>query len=122
MKSCSRTSRRTDWCRLAVTLAAVGLATGYAWAQAPRPECVDAKIGSAEAYNCLNRQFQDQVTQQHQGGNPGATVDARSPAPQVGTYNQAAVREHLGANFGKSTVPQRPPPPVFTSPLISGRH
>ena len=82
--------------------------------------CVDAKVGSASSYNCLNRALQKQVEIQHQGG-VGVSIDATSPAPAVGTFNQAAVREHLGSNFGKSAVPQRPPAPVFTSPLTRAR-
>jgi hypothetical protein len=82
--------------------------------------CVDARVGSATSYNCLNRDLQKRVETQHQAG-VGVSIDATSPAPAVGTFNQAAVREHLGSNFGKSAVPQRPPPPVFTSPPMPVR-
>jgi hypothetical protein len=114
----------------------VGLAAGQALAQAPnnsarntsapdisapaRGTCGDARIGSVQTYNCLNRDLKDRVVQQRQA-TLGVTLDATSPAPAVGTFNQAAVREHLGSNFGKSAVPQRPPPPVYGSPLIPAR-
>jgi hypothetical protein len=91
------------------------LMAGHAVAQSP--VCVDARVGTASSYNCLNRDLQKQVVIQHQGG-ADVSIDARSPAPAVGTFNQTAVREHLGSNFGKSAVPQRPSAPVFTSPLI----
>jgi hypothetical protein len=39
----------------------------------------------------------------------------------VNTFNQAASREQLGSAFGNSAIPQRPPPPVFVSPLV-GHH
>lgn len=125
MKSGFLTSRPIDRRRFisSVAAGALCLAPGHALAQAGGqtvPACVDVRVGSAESYNCLNRELQKQVVQQHQGSTdvlPGAT----SPAPQVGTFNQAAVAEHLGSNFGTSAIPQRPPPPVFGSPLMGGR-
>jgi hypothetical protein len=80
--------------------------------------CVDAKVGSAESYGCLNRELQKRIPQQRPDAAMG--LNAMAPAPQVGSYNQAAVREHLGTSFGKSAIPQRPPPAVFSSPLVPG--
>jgi hypothetical protein len=125
MKSYSLMLRSNERRWLALRLAAAGLwvAAGQAVAQGPdgnaSPACVDARVGTTESYNCLNRDLQKQVARPHQGG-ADVSIDAMSPAPQVGTYNQAAVREHLGNNFGKSAVPQRPSVPVFVSPLVQG--
>jgi hypothetical protein len=118
MKSRFPTSRRTEtrpWRAAGVVLC---LMTGHAEAQSSA--CVDAKVGTASSYNCLNRELQKQVVIQHQGG-ADVSIDATSPAPAVGTFNQTAVREHLGSNFGKSAVPQRPSAPVFAPPLIPAR-
>ncbi|WP_158923775.1 hypothetical protein [Acidisphaera sp. S103] len=102
-------------------MVALCLAAGHALAQAPAANqtsrCIDARVGTSWSYNCLNEALRVQAAQQRQGI-PGISLDATSPAPAVGTFNQAAVREHLGFNFGKSAVPQRPPPPVMTSPLV----
>jgi hypothetical protein len=85
---------------------------------APRV-CVDVRVGSTESYSRLNRELQKQGVRQHQGPTD-VLLDATSPAPEVGTFNQAAVAEHLGSNFGKSAVPQRPPPAVVVSPPMGG--
>ncbi len=82
--------------------------------------CVDVHIGSDQAYSCLNRELRKLVPQSR-ASSADAPINATSPAPEVGTYNQAATRHHLGSNFGISTLPQRPPPPIFSTPLI-GHH
>jgi hypothetical protein len=78
--------------------------------------CVDVKIGSDRAYNCLNRELQRMVPGKR-FSSQDAPYSATSPAPEVGTFNQAATRERLGSAFGNSVVPQRPPAPVFTPSL-----
>jgi hypothetical protein len=108
MRSPFPASRRIKARRRLLAAMALALAAGHARAQTQR--CVDARVGTAESYNCLNDTLRTQAAQQHQAA-PGVSLDATSPAPAVGTFNQAAVREHLGSNFGKSAVPQRPPPP-----------
>jgi hypothetical protein len=46
-----------------------------------------------------------------------APLDAQSSAVKVGGFNQAAVAQQYGQNFGKSAQPYRPPAPVYASPL-----
>jgi hypothetical protein len=118
MRSRFPTSRRTEIQRALAAGVVLCLMAGHAEAQSSA--CVDAKVGTASSYNCLNRELQKQVVRQHQGG-ADVSIIATSPAPASGTFNQAAVREHLGSNFGKSAVPQRPAAPVFASPLIPAR-
>jgi hypothetical protein len=118
MRSRFLTSRRTETRRWLAAGVVFCLMAGHAAAQSSA--CADARVGTAVSYNCLNRELQKQVVRQHQGG-ADVSMDATSPAPAVGTYNQAGVREHLGSSFGKSAVPQRPSAPVFASPLIPAR-
>jgi hypothetical protein len=45
-------------------------------------------------------------------------VTATSPDTKIGVANEAATKQRLGDNFGKSVLPQRPtPPPLEPSPL-----
>jgi hypothetical protein len=111
-------------------LATVALATPSAASaqSAPPPPgdsgrhatCVDVKIGDEQFYNCLNERLR-RLTAQPRFSSTDTTINAFSPAPQVGTFNEAATSERLGSAFGHSVIPQRPPPPVFQSPLVNGR-
>jgi hypothetical protein len=89
--------------------------------RAQKPEkskiCVDVLIGSAQQYDCLNQQMQQNVPPRAPSAADLTTPTAGSPAPAVGSFNQAATQERLGNNFGKSAFPQRPAPPVFPAPL-----
>lgn len=78
---------------------------------------MDVTAGSAESYACLNQVERDLVARQKAQLN-GTVLNAGSPAPSLGLYNQAATREQYGGNFGHSAVPLRPPPPVFANPLL----
>jgi hypothetical protein len=80
--------------------------------------CVDVRIGQEPFFSCLNEQLRRLADQSH-GPVAQPTVTATSPAPAVGTYNQAATRERMGTAFGVSAFPQRPPPPVFSNPLVN---
>jgi hypothetical protein len=95
-------------------LAAVAiLSIGPARAQpATHESCVDVKVGSAQSYACLNQRLGDVARQAHQATQDDAPYDARSPANVTGQFNEEATRERLGANFGHSVTPQRPPPSV----------
>jgi hypothetical protein len=84
---------------------------------ADQQSCVDVQIGSDRYYHCLNEQMQH-VSRDPSSAAKDAPLSARSPAPAVGSFNQSATHERLGSSFGKSVVPQRPPPPVFSSPLV----
>ena len=86
------------------------------------PACVDVQIGNdRSAYlNCLNDAMQHRVEHERGTPQPTAPVDAHSPSNQVGTFNDAAARQHMGDAFGVSPVPQRPAR-VFGSPLVPPR-
>lgn len=80
-----------------------------------RQTCVDVEIGSDRAFGCINQQLRRQVDR----ANPGSIAppfDARSQDIGIGLSNIPAVRQQYGPNFGRSVVPYRPPPPVFTAP------
>jgi hypothetical protein len=100
---------------LGVIVLAVGGAT-HALA-AEQQSCVDVQVGSERYYHCLNEQMQ-RVPRDPSSAAKDAPLTARSPDPAVGSFNQSAAHERLGSSFGKSVVPQRPAPPVFSSPLV----
>ena len=84
---------------------------------------VDVQIGNdRSAYlNCLNDAIRRKV--EHERGTPqvSAPVDAHSSSNQLGTFNEAAAREHMGIAFGVSPEPQRPKQ-VFVNPIVPGSH
>ena len=80
----------------------------------PRAKCVDVEIGGEHAFGCLNEQLKRQVERV----NPGATLpplDARSQDISIGLANTPAVQQQYGQNYGRSIVPYRPPPPVYSA-------
>jgi hypothetical protein len=82
-----------------------------------KQSCVDVKIGMEQYYSCLNQRLQSGI-EQHRFTSRDAPYSATSAAPAVGGFNEAATRERLGNAFGHSVIPQRPPPPNFSSPLV----
>ncbi len=108
---------------LAVSLAALPALADPKTPPPPPPggvitTCTDVDVGSAHGYDCLNAQLNNLV----QGTpRPSAATDApysaTSPSNVVGTFNEGATRNRLGANFGKSVIPSRPPPAVYAPPL-----
>jgi hypothetical protein len=61
------------------------------------------------------KQAQDRAKDQPVANTPTAT----SPDTQIGVANQAATKQRLGDNFGKSVLPQRPAPAVAEpSPFV----
>jgi hypothetical protein len=83
-----------------------------------KESCVDVKIGMEQYYSCLNQRLQSGI-EQHRFTSRDAPYSAASPDPAVGGFNATATRERLGNAFGNSAIPQRPPPPNFSSPLVS---
>lgn len=84
--------------------------------------CTDVDVGSAHGYDCLNAQLSNMVQgEQRPSSATDAPVSATSPSNVVGSFNEGATRNRLGANFGKSVIPSRPPPPVFQPPLTPPR-
>ena len=80
--------------------------------------CVEVEIGGEKApgLNCLNQELKRKVDRV-QPPPIGAPLDAQSPSVRVGTFNETAVSQQYGTNFGKSVVPQRPPTPIYASPI-----
>ena len=80
--------------------------------------CVDVHIGNDRAayFDCLNAELKRRAEREQKAPLPAAPVDARSPSNQIGTYNDAAAREHMGNAFGVSSRPQRPTQ-TFVNPL-----
>jgi hypothetical protein len=80
--------------------------------------CIEVTIDGQKApdMSCLNQQLEQKAA----AARPVPVippVDARSPSVQTGGFNQAAVAQQYGQNFGKSAQPYRPPAPVYASPL-----
>jgi hypothetical protein len=92
---------------------------GTATQSAPADEtCVEVEIGGqkAPAYSCINQRLQQQVDHVQPVEN-SPPLDASSPAVAVHGFNQTALQQQFGQNFGKSVVPFRPAPPTFNSSL-----
>ncbi len=83
---------------------------------APGQTCVQVRIAgeTASPYNCLNQELQQQV-QGSGAPQPSLPLGPASPSNQIGTFNEQSVSEQYGKNFGKSVIPYRPPPPVFSN-------
>jgi hypothetical protein len=99
-------------------LAVLAMAGGRAWA-ADQTTCVDVTVNGQKSYNCENARLR-QLVPPHRASASDAPYGVNSPANEVGGYTQAGTRERLGAAFGHSAIPARPPPKVFTSPLVTG--
>ena len=82
--------------------------------------CVQAQVGSEQAYSCLNDSLARAAAAARGAGPPGV-LSARSPAPAVGTFDYAATAERMGNGFGRSVVAQRPPLPFFAAPTVPAR-
>ncbi len=83
-----------------------------------RPSCIEVTIDGQKApgMSCLNQELEQKAAAaRHVPNIP--PVDARSAAVQTGGFNQAAVAQQYGQNFGKSAQPYRPPAPVFAPPI-----
>lgn len=85
------------------------------------PPCVDVDVGGAVRtdFDCLNARLKSDADAAHRGRPPFKALDARSSDLSLGVYNEAAKRQQMGSNFGKSVVPFRPSPPVYPRGLPS---
>lgn len=77
--------------------------------------CVEVEIGNESSLGCLNQRLRREVDRVNPSINL-PPIDARSPDIRVGNVNVAAVRQQYGANFGRSAIPFRPPPPALVLP------
>jgi hypothetical protein len=84
----------------------------------PPSTCVQVQVAGQKPspFNCLNQELQQQV-QNVAPSTPSVPLGASSPSNAAGTFNQTGVAQQYGQNFGKSVIPYRPPPPVFSNPL-----
>jgi hypothetical protein len=84
--------------------------------QAAPTNCTDVKVGSAQSYDCINAQLGAVAHATPRYSSEDAPLTSSSPSNAVGTFNEGATRNRLGANFGKTAVPYRPlpanPPPL----------
>ncbi len=78
--------------------------------------CVDVQIGEEKSYGCINEQLRQQVDKFNPGV-PSPPLDAKSQDIHIGIVNVPAIKQQYGENFGRSVIPSRPPPLIFTSPL-----
>jgi hypothetical protein len=95
-----------------VTLSLAFIFAGSANAQSGHDTCVDVQVGTAQSYACINQKLAAQAREAQKSA-PGGGVP---PANQTGQFNEDATRNRLGANFGKSVTPARPP--VQTTPPV----
>ena len=104
------------------TLLALLLAMpGAALAQpAPATNCTDVEVGTAKSYDCINAQLANMAHATQRPSSMDAPVTATSPSNQVGTFNEGALRNRLGANFGKSV--QVPQPPAYAPAFAPRPH
>ncbi|QPF95202.1 hypothetical protein IC761_15250 [Bradyrhizobium commune] len=70
--------------------------------------CVDVQIGGDTAFGCLNEKLRREVDKVNPTLNL-PPIDARSSDVRVGIGNEAAVRQQLGSNYGRTITPFRPP-------------
>jgi hypothetical protein len=80
--------------------------------------CVQVLIAGEAVpdYTCLNQALGDQarIAQRLTNVPP---IDATAAAVKVGGFNQAALSQQYGKNWGNSPVPYRPPAPAYANPL-----
>lgn len=67
--------------------------------------CVDVRIDQDAYLDCLNESFR---TLARTSRLPPVANPVAEPAPSLGLYNQAGIRQMLGTSFGRSIHPQRP--------------
>jgi len=90
--------------------------------------CVDVAVNGHPvlAYDCLNQQLAAGAVARTPVA-PTTTLDPVASLPsnqQVGQFNFSSFSNRMGANLGKSVLPQRPPPPAVpthvTIPSVPG--
>lgn len=87
------------------------------------PVCIEVEVDGQRvpAYDCLSAKLAEPAAGRR-APPPDARLGSERIAAQPGTrlslFNQAATSQRMGNAFGESVRPQRPPPPVFVSPVI----
>ncbi len=64
----------------------------------------------------LNKQLRRKVDETNPSLNL-PPIDARSPDLKTGIVNIPALQQQYGKNFGRSVIPYRPGPPVYSAPI-----
>lgn len=82
----------------------------------PGAGAFDGKKQESPALDQLNKRLKRTVDETNPSEN-SPPIDARSSDLKTGVVNMPAVQQQYGKNFGRSVIPYRPGPPVFTSPL-----
>lgn len=89
-------------------------APAKAGAAVAQPLCVDAEVNGVRtlSYTCLSQQLAPARTANSRDASASDPSErlANGPSNQVGTFNLSAERIRFGSNWGKSALPQRPPP------------
>ena len=92
-----------------ILLAVVGLvlATMSAFAE---ETCVEVEIGGEKtlSLSCLNQHLQKQADQVRPTESIAPLNATSSPSVKLGGYNETALKQQYGPNYGKSAVPWRP--------------
>jgi len=94
------------------------LASGPALAE---ETCVEIEIGGEKTptLSCINQRLKRQAEQAHPV-DVAPPLDAASPPVKTGGFNQPALKQQYGPNFGKSAQPYRPPQ-TYPSPTGNGK-
>lgn len=95
--------------------------TGAAPDRAGHGGCVDITPGGAQSFGCINQMLKKKVDQTNPPTMNTPPIDAKSSDLKTGVVNIPGVQQQYGQNFGKSVVPYRPPPAVFSSPIAPRR-
>lgn len=86
--------------------------------------CVEVVVNGERtpSYACLTQKLRPTAPPRApDGAQPGMASEAitQRPSNQLGLFNRAATEHRMGNTFGTSVYPQRPPPVVPASPLIT---
>jgi hypothetical protein len=90
---------------------ALCLSAAAASAQPAHTSCIDVQVGTAQSYDCINQRLQAVAREAKKTPGADAPYSAQSPGNVTGQFNEDAVRERLGPNFGKSVTQAVPAPP-----------
>lgn len=91
-----------------------------------QPACVTVEVDGIRTlpYDCLSRQLAPPAPRagaaKREASEAPSARSAGRPSNQLGLFNRSATSIRMGSNFGRSALPQRPPP-SGPSPLIPRR-
>jgi hypothetical protein len=83
---------------------------------AVRERCVEVEIGGARSFGCLNQTLKRDVEKVSPSLNL-PPIDARSGDTKTGVVNLPGVQQQYGQNYGRSVIPYRPAPLIYSSPV-----